>query len=93
MEAKAFQERQRRVLTFRERLVRDLKKESKGLVDASLVRRAETIPPAFVANDAEWRMFGATGYPITGMGIIASANVIDARVIRSNPTVGIGAIG
>lgn len=78
---------------FRDRLARNLKKEGKGRIDSSLVQRAKATRPAFVTDDVEWKAFGPTGYPVTQMGVIASANVVDARVIYSHAATGIGVIG
>ena len=45
-------------------------------------------------GDVAWESFGPTGYPHAPMGVVASANVIDARVIFTRPNaIGLGAIG
>jgi hypothetical protein len=93
MDESSTKSRQKRVSDFQDRLNRELKKESKGLVDPGLVRRAEAVRPAFLTGDVVWEKFGPTGYPVTSMGIIATANVMDARIILARGAVGLGAVG
>jgi hypothetical protein len=90
---RALKARSRRESEFRDRLTNSLKKAGKGLADASLIERAKATRPAFVTDDIHWRRFGPCGFPVTAMGIIASANVLDARVVYSPVAAGIGVVG
>jgi hypothetical protein len=92
MDSKFHKARRKRASDFRDRLTRDLKGANKGLVDASLVQRAQATPPAFVNDDLDWSQFGPTGHPITEMGVTATARVLDARVVFSPSNAGIGVI-
>jgi len=93
MNAKATKARKKRESDFRDRLSRDLKDAGKGRVDASLVERAKAVSPAFVADVSEWTRFSPSGYPVTNMGVIASANILDARFLSSPGAVGLGTMG
>ena len=94
MDGKAAKARQKRACEFADRLTRDLKKECKGLMDTRLLKRAQAIHPAFLMGDVAWESFGSTGYPLAPMGLVASANVMDARVIFTRPNaIGLGAMG